>query len=64
MTPITVLQGVCGFVPILKRLPTGSWFGQRRLAIVWLTTATGAVPGPSSIENVRPRSTGMPIALK
>ena len=63
-TPITVLHGVFGSAPMRNRLPTGSSFGQSRRAIVWFTTTTGIVLGPSSLVNNRPRTSGVPIARK
>ena len=52
------------WIPDFDRLPTGSAFGQSRRAIVWLTTTTGGLFGPSSSVKDRPRRIGMPIARK
>ena len=46
------------------RWPTGSSSGNSCRAMVWLMTTTGGAVGPSSAVKPRPRSTGMPIAVK
>ena len=64
-TPTTVNHGLSeSRGPNLNLLPTGSCPGHERRAIASLMIATRGASGPSPIEKKRPRSNGVPMALK